>query len=161
SALGMLLSDSICDVSHTLLVPVKQLDAAALTREVERLSLEARMRLRDDGFRDDQIEIEPAVDVRYRGQAYEITVPFSPTAATLQHDGDAWSFVPAFHAAHERMYGYADPNRPVELVNIRVRGAGRTPKPSLLECAPSGRRGGARPVAERVVFATGKACRAG
>jgi N-methylhydantoinase A len=50
------------------------------------------------------------VDVRYRGQSYELNVPWN--------DGDP---APFFHAEHRKVYGYADAERAVEFVTIRVR----------------------------------------
>ena len=47
-------------------------------------------------------------DVRYAGQSFELTVPLG---------GDVTA---AFHRAHEERYGYAEPNRPVELVAVRT-----------------------------------------
>ena len=54
-------------------------------------------------------------DMRYTGQSYEITVP----------DGAS------FHDAHQKLYGYADTNRSVETVAIRVRAVHAVPKLSL------------------------------
>ena len=50
-------------------------------------------------------------------------------------------FVDAFHAAHERLYGYADAERPVEVVNVRVRGSGR---PRTHPCPTHGHGDGGR-----------------
>jgi len=50
---------------------------------------------------------ERLVDARYRGQSFELTVPV-----------EGWEG--AFHAAHERRYGYRD-EAPVDLVSLRVR----------------------------------------
>ncbi len=47
--------------------------------------------------------------MRYKGQGFELNVPAGP------------KFVAAFHEAHRQRYGYADPARPVEVVNIRAR----------------------------------------
>jgi N-methylhydantoinase A len=47
-------------------------------------------------------------DLRYRGQSFELTVPLGPDLAG------------AFHRAHEARYGYADPDREVELVAVRT-----------------------------------------
>src|SRR5213083_768772 len=47
-------------------------------------------------------------DLRYRGQSFELTVPLGADLAG------------AFHRAHEARYGYADPERPVELVAVRT-----------------------------------------
>ena len=57
-----------------------------------------------------------AADVRYRGQAHELRVAFEhPTPAAIGE---------AFHAAHEREYGFATPERAVELVALRCRAEG-------------------------------------
>ena len=57
-------------------------------------------------------------DLRYRGQSFELTVPLGADLAG------------AFHRAHEARYGYADPERPVELVAVRT--ADVRPGPELL-----------------------------
>src|SRR3954454_12680969 len=49
---------------------------------------------------------EPAL--RYRGQSFELTVPLGADLAS------------AFHTAHEERYGYADPDREIELVAVRT-----------------------------------------
>jgi N-methylhydantoinase A len=51
---------------------------------------------------------EGALDLRYRGQSFELTVPL---------DGDP---AESFHRAHEERYGYADRGRPIELVAVRT-----------------------------------------
>jgi N-methylhydantoinase A len=51
---------------------------------------------------------EGEVDLRYRGQSFELTVPLG---------GDT---LEAFHRAHEERYGYADRERSVELVAVRT-----------------------------------------
>jgi N-methylhydantoinase A len=47
-------------------------------------------------------------DLRYAGQSFELTVPLGPALAER------------FHRAHEERYGYAEPDREVELVAIRT-----------------------------------------
>jgi N-methylhydantoinase A len=56
-------------------------------------------------------------DLRYRGQSFELTVPLVPDLAG------------AFHRAHEERYGYAEPEREVELVAVRT--ADVTPGPDV------------------------------
>jgi N-methylhydantoinase A len=51
---------------------------------------------------------EGEADLRYRGQSFELTVPLQPRLEE------------AFHRAHEARYGYADRERPVELVAVRT-----------------------------------------
>ena len=59
------------------------------------------------------------VDIRYLGQSYELSVPFT---TVFEH---------AFHDAHRRAYGYADTSRPLEVVNARVLATGRIGHPPL------------------------------
>jgi N-methylhydantoinase A len=51
---------------------------------------------------------EGEADLRYLGQSFELTVPLQRELAA------------AFHRAHEERYGYADPEREVELVAVRT-----------------------------------------
>ena len=58
------------------------------------------------------IEYTHSVDMRYVGQSYEITLDLDETLKTA-------GLMAAFHAEHERLYGYRDESRAVELVVAR------------------------------------------
>jgi N-methylhydantoinase A len=108
SALGMLMAD-----------PVRDYAAGALGRsdlEKKFAILERRARRESPSA-----EIERTADLRYKGQSYELNVPWreGPTA------------VRAFHREHARVYGYATPEREIEVVTIRVRARQRLTKPKL------------------------------
>lgn len=90
--------------------------------------------MRREGFSSAAVKRDSSLDIRYSGQSYELTVPYS---------GD---FLRAFHRAHEKRYGYFDAARTCEIVTIRARFAGRTPKPAL----PKLKQGGSDPSAARV-----------
>jgi N-methylhydantoinase A len=121
SALGVLLSDVIRDVSQSVLLPVPGSASSNFIREIERrfLQLEraAVHELRAEGFAT-KPEIERRLDLRYAGQSYELTVPFSP------------GYREAFHRGHERAYGQAQPEKPMEIVSLRARLVIKTPKPT-------------------------------
>lgn len=55
-----------------------------------------------------ELPAEGEADVRYAGQSFELTVPLGDDLAER------------FHRAHEARYGYADRERPLELVAIRT-----------------------------------------
>jgi N-methylhydantoinase A len=55
-----------------------------------------------------ELPAEGEADLRYAGQSFELTVPLGPDLAE------------SFHRAHEDRYGYADQDRPVELVAVRT-----------------------------------------
>jgi N-methylhydantoinase A len=71
-----------------------------------------------------------AADMRYIGQSYEIAVPLEP--AWLASDGLP-RILAAFHRAHERAFGHADPEAPAEIVNLRVQLRAARPRVPLAE----------------------------
>ncbi len=66
------------------------------------------------------------LDLRYHGQSHELPVPL-PSGPLTPADVDRVR--EAFHAAHERAYGYAAREDTVELVNVRLTAIGVSPKP--------------------------------
>src|SRR5579872_6147336 len=123
SAYGILVSDVIKDYSRTVLLRVKaKLPETDLQRHFRGFEQEARAAFRAEGW-SGKPRFERTLDVRYRGQGYELNVPF--TAGTLA----------AFHREHQRRYGYSRPQREVEIVTLRLRA--RLPSP----VAPGGSMG--------------------
>src|SRR2546430_11180222 len=99
--------------------------------------------MRAEGVPADRMRITRGVEVRYLGEAHEITVPAGAPF-------DAAAAAAAFHDAHERLYGYAyRAGEVVELVNWKVTGLGLIDRPPL---EPPPRAGSGRPVGERAGF---------
>ncbi len=119
SAFGMLCADSVKDFSRTILTPHDRFTAAARRSAFAPLERTAREAMVREGFLPKAVSLERLLDMRYVGQAYELSVPAGPRAAAH------------FHAAHERRYGHADPSRPVEVVTVRVRVRGRVRPPRV------------------------------
>jgi N-methylhydantoinase A/oxoprolinase/acetone carboxylase beta subunit len=132
SALGMLAADVIRDYSVSVREPAEALSGTSLTSRAAPLVARARGDLAAEGFRGVNAIIERRIDVRYVGQSYELTVPWSG------------AYREAFHSAHERRFGYADRSRPIEVVALRVRGVGVVTKPALPAVRPR-RRAAPRP----------------
>jgi N-methylhydantoinase A len=123
SALGILRADAVREFSRTVLLSVRHAGSAAKTLGAlyRPLEKDAARTLRSEGFSPRRIRTERRLDMRYSGQAYELSVPAA---------GD---FLAAFHRAHEYRYGYHDANRPVEIVNLRCRATGITEKPEMVK----------------------------
>jgi len=83
---------------------------AAVFAPLERAAAAA---LRREGFAAARRRIVRVADLSYVGQSHEIRLPFSRR------------LLAEFHAMHRRLYGYADPGRPVMVVNVRAMGIGR------------------------------------
>jgi N-methylhydantoinase A/oxoprolinase/acetone carboxylase beta subunit len=126
SALGMLLADVQKDYSASVLQPTASLTEHGLHERLQPLLAEARISLQLEGFEPADILLEPSLDMRYQGQAYEIRIAFEP------------DFAEAFHRAHARLYGYANPARATEVVQLRLKATGRTEKPNLMASDASG-----------------------
>ncbi len=120
SAMGILRADVVHDASQTVLLLSDSPELAqAFERNFGALEEEVGSALVQDQFSDDSVILERRLEARYRGQAYEIEVPFRA------------DFVELFHQKHEQFYGYCNRGLPVEVVNLRVRGVGRLPSPTL------------------------------
>jgi N-methylhydantoinase A len=148
SALGILRADVIHDYSRTVRM---NMSSVAITRRelssrFEVLEISGRRLLLDEGFTAGRIRIERLLDIRYVGQAYELTVP------------EAGDFLAAFHHAHERRYGYSDPARQAEVVNIRTRAIGVTAKPELDRLPMGGKKPNAARGETSLSYFTGRKC---
>ena len=109
SALGILASDVVKHYSRTILWRVSgKIPHAQLAREFSTLQKNAVKDFRQEAWQG-KPQFERSVDVRYRGQGYELNVPFS---ADLLRD---------FEREHKRRYGYTYANREIELVTVRLR----------------------------------------
>jgi N-methylhydantoinase A len=136
SALGLLLADVRKDYSRTLLIPADG-SSAKLKAALHELHRRGEAEMKAEGIERSRIKTGDFVDLRYRGQSYELTVPYRAR------------FVDAFHRLHERRYGYSAPGREVELVNVRAVFSGRTNKPKFRKAPRQSRKAAAletRPV---------------
>jgi len=127
SALGLLASDVRYDLRQTWVRSTSHVRPAELQRRLRALEREVRELLASAGSGGGRARVEFQLDMRYRGQAYELTVPLR--AASL--DGAER----AFRAAHRRSYGYGSPVDETEIVTLRVRGS-RPVRRSLLDDVP-------------------------
>jgi N-methylhydantoinase A len=91
--------------------------------------------LRHDGFASEQVRLQRAVDLRYGGQGYEITVPCDHAPMTQNRLA---ALRTRFDQQHKAMFGHMAPEEPVEIVSYRVRGIGLLPPVTLPKFAPSG-----------------------
>ncbi len=142
SAVGILLADTVRDYSRTVMLPgeaIGNLDDALnelMGRGAEEFLAEGAAAV-----------AERSLDLRYRGQGFELNVRFDPRNPARS--------VEAFHRLHQQRYGIADPARPVEIVNLRVRmsAAGESYHPRPRALTPGD--GSAAQYSERPVYFEG------
>jgi N-methylhydantoinase A len=123
SAFGILVSDVVKDYSRTLWWRFagrlrqevgQAIPQAKLEKEFRKLEAAAQKEFRAERWRG-ALHYERSLDLRYRGQGYELNVPATADVAAR------------FHDEHQRRYGYHHPGREIELVTLRLRVRLRTP----------------------------------
>jgi N-methylhydantoinase A len=126
SAMGMIWADAMRDYSTALTATLRPGDdraplLAELRKRLDALAVRAHDELGASAL------LEPAVDLRYAGQGYELSLPWR---------GSIDDLLAAFHAEHAHRYGHAGAGRPVEAVTLRLRARvprEHPPEPSLPE----------------------------
>jgi N-methylhydantoinase A len=116
SAFGILVSDVVKDYSRTVLWrALDELPTKRLNEEFKKLGQRADQDFKSEGWRGSTLR-ELSVDVRYRGQGYELNVPYNGR------------LMAAFRREHERRYSYSYPAREIELVTLRLRAVLKSPQ---------------------------------
>jgi N-methylhydantoinase A len=108
SALGLVISERRRDLARSALLRGSELTSAAVGEVVDELAAAGRAELGAESA-----EVRCSYDLRYRGQAFELSVDGGPEPdpAALRRD---------FERLHEDQYGYCDPGAELELVTVRV-----------------------------------------
>ena len=114
SAIGIVTAPEVIERGQGLLLALDETSAEVVGATAATLEQQAVADLQAAGGT--LTELTWAADARYRGQAHELRVAVGDTAPE--------AIAAAFHAAHEREYGFATPDRPVELVALRCRAVG-------------------------------------
>lgn len=116
-ALGLLIADVAVDFSQSVLEHASKSCIAALKAPEAEMRSKAEGELQRQGISAADIACSASLDMRYKGQAYELNIPFGEDV------------IEGFHATHEQTYGHAMRWRTVEIVNLRVKGSGLVEKP--------------------------------
>ncbi|HEX8646842.1 MAG TPA: hydantoinase/oxoprolinase family protein [Thermoleophilaceae bacterium] len=111
SAVGLIASERRRDLVESVLLSGDAFTREAVAQAVERLGARGREELGEP-----DAEVRAEYDLRYAGQAFELTIPGAP-------EPDPEELRRAFDAAHDERYGYSDPEAELELVTVRVAAA--------------------------------------
>ncbi len=134
SALGLLLADSIKDYSKSILKTSENISKRELEKHFVRLKEKGLKDMQEGGFKEREVSLLPYLDLRYLGQSYEITTPYTDMDRKIS----GFSFIPEFHKAHRKLYSYHHAQQPIEIVNIRVKAIGSGKKIKLKKQPPGG-----------------------
>jgi N-methylhydantoinase A len=115
SAYGILLSDIRSDLSKSILRPLDEV-GNEIDDTFSKLKKKAVDDLKKQRISEDEAKFAFSLDLRYKGQSYEINVNYGP------------DLVESFNKKHRMLYGYSIPTEPVELVNVRLHSISQRPK---------------------------------
>ena len=148
SACGLLMADHEQELVRSFPALTTECDPVELQAAYAELSRNAVATLTAEGFAPEDIEVRRFADLRYAGQAYELTVPVPGTGVPVMAEIDS-----AFHNEHHKTYSHMSMTEPVGLVSIRIVASVRTPQPSEeLSAAPDKIDAEAQPVTREVYF---------
>jgi len=116
SSLGLLLAEPLHDSVRTVLEDSESASGKELEKIFRGMEARARRLLRVEGVEERDVDYRRLVDMQYQGQSYELSVPLRGQIITR---GAIRSAIRDFHQRHQAKYGYCQPDKPVEIVNVR------------------------------------------
>ncbi len=159
-AVGMAGSPVRYDRLRSRTLRLGEMEGASLNEELDSLRDEVASEIERAGSGLERFSFTPAVDMRYPGQAWHLTVEVEVEAGGLAGDlvgavdlaGDLTGEIARrFHALHEETYGHNRPGEPVEITGFRVRA--EAPEEGLaFEPPPGGGEAVPAPVSRRRVY---------
>ncbi len=111
SAFGLLVSPPIKDFSRTIWIKAEE--KKKLYDFIKILTAEAQSYIKNIGFDPQDFDTEIFLDMRYKGQGFELTIPF------------AENYIDLFEKEHLKQFGYLSKDFPVEVITLRVRIRGK------------------------------------
>jgi N-methylhydantoinase A len=142
SALGIFMADIVREYSKTVMLPVDHPDLEGHIRKLEKRGIKE---MKAEGLK---AVAMCSLDIRYVGQGYELNIEAGKNLASR------------FHSAHRRRYGYANAQRPVEVVNLRVRMVAVTQPVRFSRQQPRRGNGNGAILKKRTVYFDGRPYRA-
>ena len=122
SAWGMLYADITHDLTSAQLMSADENAKPSLANAVANLSAQGLSFLIADGIAEKNRKLAFSLDLRYRGQAYEISTPFRNT-------NDLESAVKTFHKLHQAQFSHSDTSSIPEIINLRMSAIGKLRRP--------------------------------
>jgi N-methylhydantoinase A len=136
-AFGMLLSELKHDFVRTFVARLEAVDWSRLGVIIDDMLQDGARQLEHEQIAPAQRSHSVRLDCRYLKQYHEVSV-LVPQELIQAHDAQA--IAEAFHAEHNRLYGYslAQENTAIEIINVRVQAVGLTDKPGYRKQAWAG-----------------------
>jgi len=131
-AFGMLMSELKHDFVRTFVSRLEGIDWTRLAALLEEMARDGERQLGEERISPERRRTEIRLDCRYIKQYHEVSLP---VARDLIDSRDAAGIARAFHAEHNRLFGYSlmQEATPIEIINVRVQAIGATDRPAYRE----------------------------
>jgi N-methylhydantoinase A len=147
SAMGLLVANVKSEFARTSLQRPPRYDLAGMARIFGELQAQAEAWLAHERIPAEQRSVRWQASLRYLHQGFELTVPWGGASVTPDAVDRT---IAAFHALHEQLYTFNQPDTPVEIVTLRVTAEGALPRPRI-PALPKGGSAGDAIVGEQTV----------
>jgi N-methylhydantoinase A len=150
SAFGLLFSDIEHEFVQAFFTRRKDMSAASIEQAYRKLEAEARRALLSEGYASERVSLTRYADMRYSGQAYELTIPVADGALDMDR------MISDFGDEHLQTYGHRSDADPVDMISVKIlaRATVRGPReydPSVVT-GGNGTTEGERAESERMVY---------
>jgi N-methylhydantoinase A len=139
-ALGLLMTDLKTNYAQTRLLPLTSENLETMERVFADLEERARGWFQSEGIADRDRQIRRTIDMRYKGQNYELSVP---VPGGRRGEALLIELRQGFEQTHQQMYGYTAPEEPIQAITFRIEAIGVVPQAEITRQPPA-----ARPVEE-------------
>ncbi|MGQ9617852.1 MAG: hydantoinase/oxoprolinase family protein [Candidatus Aminicenantia bacterium] len=116
SALGMILSDSVKEFSFGIMKELEEIKIDEIESRFIEIEREALKLFQLEDIEEGRIIFARFLDMRYKGQSYEISIPYRE------------NFIDDFHNTHQKLYAHSYIDKKIEIINIRLRAIGEIDK---------------------------------
>jgi N-methylhydantoinase A len=129
-SLGLLMADTKFDLTRSNLMLAKPQNLNQINAMFDSMITEGNNLLDKEGIAVKDRSYAMFIDARYERQNYEITISVPTGKITAEALGKV---IAAFHAEHNKSYGYCNQEMNVQIVNYRVSAIGNIMKPEMKE----------------------------
>ncbi|MZR31485.1 hydantoinase/oxoprolinase family protein [Sneathiella litorea] len=114
SAAGLLFSDVEHEFVRTIFGSRKKMDVKTLGEIFLELEADAYRWVENEGYAVNDVRFRANADLRYSGQAYELTIPTDHKHPNID------KLYSGFNREHEKTYGHKSDTDPIDIINLKL-----------------------------------------
>jgi len=153
SAIGLVTADARYDVYRSYATLVSQASPEIIQKIYDELNEQGIKKIMELGFSKREVELHYTMDMRYAGQAHEVTIdiPANIIKSKITHDAIR-KLADMFHERHKYLFGHSSPDAAVEFITLSVSATGPMPRSKMFEIEKGGASPDKAKKAERSVY---------